>query len=223
MTLKQEIKIASSSSTDQLKMPNSYPLKYDLEALVTKAYGSLKQGDCHAAFNDAAPAIIVFCHYIVSRAYPHLQFADRENIAQESLIKAWTHLGSFDPSLKACSWLGAITRNTAIDHLRRITTNRSRIPIETAQGLTISELNQPSDEGRNEPERHLIEQENEERYKQIQESFLNSLSDSERAVALLRIEGLSYASIADRENIPIGTVRSRLHSVRARLATQLNA
>lgn len=217
MTLKQQIKPAISSSTDQLKMPNSHPLTYDLEALVTEAYGSLKQGDCHAAFNDAAPAIIVFCHSIVSRAYPYIQFADRENIAQESLIKAWAHLGSFDPSLKVSSWLGAITRNTAIDHLRRIATTRNRIPIETTQGSTISELNQPSDEGRNQPERQIIEQENEERYKQLQESFLHSLSDSERAVALLRIEGLSYVSIADQENIPLGTVRSRLHSIRKRL------
>jgi RNA polymerase sigma factor (sigma-70 family) len=217
MTLTQEIETATSSSTDQLKMPKAYPLKHDLEVLVTKAYASLQQGGDYAAFNDAAPTIIVFCHSIVSRAYPHIQFADRENIAQESLIKAWAHLGSFDPLLKVSSWLGAITRNTAIDHLRRNTTNRNRIPIEPAQGSTISELNHPSDEGRNEPERQLIEQENEERYKQLQESFLNSLSDSERAVALLRIEGLSYASIADRENIPLGTVRSRLHSIRKRL------
>jgi len=221
MTLTPEIKTATSSSTDQLKMPKAYPLKHDLEVLVTKAYASLQQGGGYAAFNDAAPTIIVFCHSIVSRAYPHIQFADRENIAQESLIKAWAHLGSFDPLLKVSSWLGAITRNTAIDHLRRITVSKGRIPIETAQGRTISELSHPSDEGRDDPERQCIKREDEERFHLLQESFLNSLCDSERAIAILRIEGLSYASIAEQEHIPLGTVKSRLHSIRTRLKARL--
>ena len=221
MTFTQEIKNAPSASTDQLKMPKSYPLKNDLEVLVTKAFASVQQGLGYAAFNDAAPTMIVFCHSIVSRAYPHIQFADRENIAQESLIKAWAHLGSFDPSLKVSSWLGAITRNTAIDHLRRIAVGKGRIPIETLQSLTISELSHPSDEGRNDPERQCITREDEERFHHLQESFLNSLCDSERAIAILRIDGLSYTSIAEQEHIPLGTVKSRLHSIRTRLKARL--
>ena len=51
---------------------------------------------------------------------------------------------------------------------------------------------------------------------------IDALSPEHRVVVLLReIEGLSYVEIAAVLDLPVGTVRSRLHNARASLATIL--
>ena len=51
---------------------------------------------------------------------------------------------------------------------------------------------------------------------------LKSMDEEDRAVLTLRdIDGLSYAEVAERLDLPAGTVMSRLHRARARLRTML--
>jgi RNA polymerase sigma-70 factor, ECF subfamily len=51
---------------------------------------------------------------------------------------------------------------------------------------------------------------------------VDGLSDEHRSVIVLRdIEDMSYAEIATVLDIPLGTVRSRLHNARAALAARL--
>ena len=45
--------------------------------------------------------------------------AAAEDIAQETFIKTWKHLKRFDKKKSFRNWILAITRNTAIDHLRK--------------------------------------------------------------------------------------------------------
>ena len=191
--------------------------------MVAKAHLALKQQGCHSAFNDAAPFILLFCARVVSKAYPHLQIADRDNIAQESLIKVWRHIESFDPSQRACAWIGPIARNAAVDYMRRDASRIRHVPIEFTLESSNEDLFAPNDNGANDPFRKVVEQEEEVRFAALQDSFLNSLSEGERVVALGRMEGLSYDAIAEKEGVPVGTVKSRLHAMRARLKKRFNS
>jgi RNA polymerase sigma-70 factor (ECF subfamily) len=51
---------------------------------------------------------------------------------------------------------------------------------------------------------------------------INALSPGFRAVVLLDLEDFSYEEIAALLDLPIGTVRSRLHRARKTLAKQLS-
>ena len=55
---------------------------------------------------------------------------DAEDIAQETFIKAYRHLPSFDRRARFTTWLYAIAKNTAFSHLRRRKPNQ---PIEELQ------------------------------------------------------------------------------------------
>ena len=52
-----------------------------------------------------------------------------EDLAQETFVKAFRHLGSYDRTHKFSSWLFKIAHNTALDHLRR--RELKTVPLET--------------------------------------------------------------------------------------------
>ncbi len=45
--------------------------------------------------------------------------ASAEDITQDTFIKAWKHLGRFDPKKKWRTWIFAIAKNTAYDYLKK--------------------------------------------------------------------------------------------------------
>lgn len=52
---------------------------------------------------------------------------DAEDVAQESFVKAYQHLANYDGRARFSTWLFAIAKNTAYNHLRR---RRPHQPIE---------------------------------------------------------------------------------------------
>ena len=61
-----------------------------------------------------------------------------EDLAQETMIKAYRAIATFDRSRKFSSWLFKIAHNTAIDHLRK---NRPpTVPLETTEGERLDPL-----------------------------------------------------------------------------------
>ena len=130
-----------------------------------------------------------------------------EDAAQETFIRAWSHLGSFrlDSSLR--NWLYRIALNTATDMLRK----DKRILPGDVDDFQLADP-QPGPEG-------IYLQE--ERTALVQ-AAIQSLPDASRAVLVLKeYEGLSYREIADALDIPIGTVMSRLNYARKTLKEKL--
>jgi RNA polymerase sigma-70 factor, ECF subfamily len=84
--------------------------------------------------------LIIHCEHIVRNR------ADAEDIAQESFIKAYSVLHSFDPrKAKFSTWLYRIATNKAIDHLRK---SKKTMNVEDIQQLadTTMPVQLPSDE-----------------------------------------------------------------------------
>jgi len=139
-----------------------------------------------------------------------------EDLAQETFVKAFRALGSYDPGRRLVSWLFKIAHNTAIDHLRR------RRPAELAlEGVDEEDpgfLGRLSDPSVADPEATV-------RGGELLRDFeraLGELGPIYRELVLLRFqEGLEYGEIADVTGLPMGTVKVRLHRARKRLAEAL--
>jgi RNA polymerase sigma-70 factor (ECF subfamily) len=133
---------------------------------------------------------------------------DALELAQETFVRAYENLDSFESRSSFSTWLYRIAANLAID-LRRRERRHSVLRGEEAE----SEIDRlPSSIGdsfaefsRGELNRRL-------------RSALDELTPEHRAVILLReVEGLSYDEISDILRCPRGTVMSRLHYARNKL------
>lgn len=134
--------------------------------------------------------------------------AEADDLAQETLVKAFRALDSFD-GRHPRAWLARIARNTAINRDQR---NREFL----------------SDEGVVEPEAAPAETDDPQELvagAELDSHLRRALDDLPGAfrvvVQLVDVEGLSYQEAADALEIPIGTVMSRLHRARNRLRTSL--
>lgn len=127
-----------------------------------------------------------------------------EDVAQETFVRAWLNLSSFQLPAPFRNWLYRIAVNLAFDRLRQ----RKALPVTTA--MEIQEMADPSED----PETVVVKREQATRIQQA----IQSLPPAARAVLVLReYGGLSYQEIATTLDIPPGTVMSRLSYARERL------
>lgn len=134
---------------------------------------------------------------------------DAQDIAQESLVKLWQHVGRVDAGPACKSWLLRTAHNLGIDRLRRRSV-RSEV---AAAGAALD----PSD-GRPGPERLAESSQAAGRLVRA----LAGLSDRERAVVLLReVEGMAYDEIARTLDLNMGTLKATLHRTREKLRREL--
>ncbi len=140
------------------------------------------------------------------------------DLAQETFVKAFSALASFDRSFTFSTWLYKIARNTCIDHFRRqkLETYSLDAPMRTREGQIERDFPSPI----NTPERFLILK---ERGRLIEEA-IESLPDKYREVIGLRHkQELPYEEIANILGVPLGTVKARLFRARELLKKRLKS
>jgi RNA polymerase sigma-70 factor (ECF subfamily) len=131
--------------------------------------------------------------------------AAAEDVLQQVMLEVWQRGSRFDPSRgSATSWLIAITRSRAIDHMRR------RVP-EPQDPDTATRLID-----RLAPEAHVAD-ELAEQWRMAH--LLTQLPREEAHILRLRFHGdMSQTEIAAETGIPLGTVKMRMVSALGRLA-----
>jgi RNA polymerase sigma-70 factor, ECF subfamily len=138
---------------------------------------------------------------------------DAEDVAQEAFVQAYVKLRTFAGGSAFYTWLYRIAVNAAISRRRR---RREQTSVDSKRedlGL------EPLDGGEQADERLLRE----ERAVQVQRAMAR-LSDEHRTILVLReIDDHDYDEIANILQLPVGTVRSRLHRARLQLKEQLDA
>lgn len=136
---------------------------------------------------------------------------DALDLVQEAMVQAFLKLESFHQTSAFYTWLYRIAFNLAASQYRR---RRPTASIEQAHAASGEE---PID-----LQAGPVEQlEQAERCRQVQRAIA-ALEDEYRTVLVLReIDGCSYETIAEILDLPVGTVRSRLHRARLRLREQL--
>jgi RNA polymerase sigma-70 factor (ECF subfamily) len=141
---------------------------------------------------------------------------DAEDVVQEALVKVCRNLTRFEGRSAFTTWLHRIVVNTGLDRLRRPELRRDRVA-ENDEG-----------EVRAEPVAAIDEETPEQLYSQAEtgavvQGAIARLSPVHREVLSLReLDGESYQDIAAIARIPVGTVMSRLHHARRRLAAELD-
>ena len=137
------------------------------------------------------------------------------DLLQETYLKAFRFFEKFEEGTNARAWLYRIMRNTFINEYRRI----KRLPDLVEYDEQISSYQMLP---REEEQTDLRRQINGDLFDDDLAGAIGSLPDKFRSVILLRdVEDLPYEEIAEALEIPIGTVRSRLHRARAILFAKL--
>jgi RNA polymerase sigma-70 factor (ECF subfamily) len=134
--------------------------------------------------------------------------AEAEDAAQETFIRAYTRLGTYDPARKFSSWLLAIASHYCVDVLRR-----RRIDCMSLDDLPpMVKLAMPA---ATQPEQVVVSQQDASAVQKL----LNTLPPAYRTPVILRYwYDMSYREIAETMGVTEGAIKTRLHRARAKLA-----
>ena len=131
-----------------------------------------------------------------------------EDLAQEVMLTVWRKAALFDPAkASAGTWIFAIARNRFIDTVRRA----RRPDLDPADPMLVPEAPRPADESMAATQIGT----------RVHAAMSDLPPDQAEVVALSFLEGLPHSAIAERLDIPLGTVKSRLRLAFGRLRAVL--
>lgn len=141
---------------------------------------------------------------------------DAKDLVQDTFMKAYRFINSFQQGTNAKAWLFRILKNSFINDFRKKSKQPTKVDYQEVESYYNSEkVDSPiTSDLRVESVQHMIGDEI--------SNALNSLEVDFRTVIILcDLEGFKYDEMAKILDIPIGTVRSRLHRARNLLKEKL--
>src|SRR5882757_10014518 len=127
-----------------------------------------------------------------------------DDLVQETLLRAWANLNSFEPGTNMSAWLFTILRN-----LFRSEYRKRRREVEDADGSYADTLkSQPEQHGRVE-------------FEEFRTALAKLPPDQREALLLVGASGFSYEEAAAICECAVGTIKSRVNRARTRLAELL--
>ena len=141
---------------------------------------------------------------------------DADDLLQETYLKAFRFFDKFETGTNAKAWLYRIMRNAYINEYRRL----KRLPdlVEYDERLSAYQMDGREQQSLNDFARTVD-------MKMFDDEIagaLSSLPEKFKSVIVLRdVQDLPYEEIAEALEIPVGTVRSRLHRGRGILLNRL--
>lgn len=149
---------------------------------------------------------------VYSLAYHYLR--DREearDVAQEAFVRIYRNLNRYEEGGNFMAWMARITRNCALDRIRRLKV----LPAYAADPVQDGD-SCPDPEP--DPEVSTLSRERSE----LLYRALDRMSAINREMVLLKeIQGLKQSEIAEMLDIPLGTVKARTNRARLELATRV--
>lgn len=133
---------------------------------------------------------------------------DARDASQDAFITALRSIGSFRGEAQLGTWLHRVAVNASLDVIRRRTRRRTE-PLHDTPERASDEPgpDEEADRAHRAAEVHRA---------------LAKLGPDHRAVIVLHdLQGLQYPEVADVLDVPVGTVKSRLHRARLELARLL--
>lgn len=143
---------------------------------------------------------------------------DAKDLVQDTFLKAYRFIDSFQQGTNAKAWLFRILKNSFINDFRKKSKEPSKIDYQEVESYYNSgKVDKPiTTDLRVETVQDMIGDEI--------SNALNSLDVDFRTVIILcDLEGFKYDEMAKILDIPIGTVRSRLHRARNLLKEKLKS
>jgi RNA polymerase sigma-70 factor (ECF subfamily) len=131
--------------------------------------------------------------------------ARADDLVQETLVKAWANIGSFEPGSNMIAWLYTILRNEFYSEFRK-----RRLQVEDEDGrYAAQQATYPSQEG------HML-------FLDFRDALDRLADDHREALILVGASGLSYEEAAAICGCAVGTMKSRVNRARAKLAELLS-
>jgi RNA polymerase sigma-70 factor (ECF subfamily) len=134
-----------------------------------------------------------------------------EDVAQEALLRAWRHAGSFDPRRgSVATWLLTITRNLAIDVVR------VRRPIAVDPEAILAFEKPVGEPG---PDDLAVLSDDVGR---LQLALALLPIEQRRALVMAGLLGYTAREVSEAEGIPLGTAKTRIRTALIRLRAALS-
>lgn len=141
---------------------------------------------------------------------------DAADMTQESFLKAWRNLESFQGNSAFSTWLYRLASNTCLDHLRSVKRRPQLSLVMEDEDGEAQALDVPDSAPT--PEEQVIALDEQSRLNEA----LQALEEDQRQILILRaVNGLSYTEIAEVLQLKEGTVKSRLARARDQLRKKL--
>lgn len=141
---------------------------------------------------------------------------DAEDLVQDTMVKAYRFFSSYEKGTNAKAWLYRILKNSFINRYRKVSKMPVQVDFEEIASFYESVRSEQTDTT------------------DMQELFFRGVMSDEVSKALSRlpedfrtvvmlcdIDGFTYEEIANMLDVPIGTIRSRLHRGRNLLRSLL--
>ena len=130
--------------------------------------------------------------------------ARTDDLVQETLVKAWANIKSFEPGSNMVAWLYTILRNEFYSEFRK-----RRHEVADEDGHHAARLaTRPTQEG------HM-------QFLDFRDAMDRLAPDHREALILVGASGLSYEDAADMCGCAVGTMKSRVNRARAKLTELL--
>ena len=141
---------------------------------------------------------------------------DAEDLVQDTIVKAYRFFDSYEKGTNAKAWLFRILKNSYINNYRKQSKQPNQVDYDEVATFyeTIRAERTDTSDLEDRMFRDLIDDDISNALEELPEDF--------RTVVLLcDVEGFTYEEIANMLDVPIGTIRSRLHRGRNLLKAQL--
>ncbi|MBD9528078.1 MULTISPECIES: RNA polymerase sigma factor [Paracoccus] len=130
--------------------------------------------------------------------------ASADDLVQDTIVKAWTHIDKFQPGTNLRAWLFTILRNTFYSARRK-----TRREVSDSDGIHAArQATRPEHDGR------LA-------LNDFRVAFQQLPDEQREALILVGASGFSYEEAAGMTGVAVGTVKSRANRGRKRLAELL--
>ncbi len=149
-------------------------------------------------------------HYLRSFAYKLTRDAHlAEDLFQDTALRAFNNQDKFVRSTNMKAWLSTIMKNTFINNFRR-RQRWNKVIIQTDESYLM------------ENEAKAVWNKGEEKVSgEALEQLVNQLDDGMKTPFLMMLQGFKYHEIADKMDLPLGTVKSRIFIARRQLKEQI--
>ena len=128
-----------------------------------------------------------------------------DDLVQETLLRAWANIGSFEPGTNMSAWLFTILRNLFRSEYRK----RRREVADSEGNYAESMKTQPEQSSRVE-------------FEEFRTALAKLPTDQREALILVGASGFSYEEAAEICGCAVGTIKSRVNRARTRLAELLS-
>ncbi|KQL57014.1 MULTISPECIES: RNA polymerase sigma factor SigW [Bacillaceae] len=184
-----------------------------MDSLTKRLISEIKQGD-DQAFAELVDLYKDKVYQVAYRMVGHPQEA--QDVAQEAFLRVYTNLEKYDVNRKFSTWLFRIATNVAIDRLRKRKPDfYLQDKVKGTEDITYESQLAATDDL---PEDQVVQFELQDWI----QAEINHLPPKYRTAIILKyLEDLSLKEISDIMDLPVATVKTRIHRGREALRKRM--